>query len=105
MDLYAKTEHIIGSKVKSASIFVTRLQQICQEAKSTYNYRGQVFTFESSNCQFQRLVHGHRDALGDQAIEVDGPAQELGAQGEKSINNRNKHGYVCISTLAAASKR
>lgn len=63
----------------------------------TYNYRRQVFTLKSPNCQFQGLVHGSGDALGNQTIEVDGPAQKLGTEGrkcEQQKTNKQENMYL-----------
>lgn len=66
----------------------------------------------------QRLVHGCRNPLSDQAVEVDGATEELqNAQGKKSLesrdveddtavtlrNGKKKHRQVCLLLSSAWS--
>lgn len=44
---------------------------------TSYHYRREVLALEATDGVVQRLVHGCRDPLGDQTVQVDGATQQL----------------------------
>lgn len=56
----------------------------------SHHYGGEVFTLKATDGVVQRLVHGCRNPLSDQAVEVDGATEELqNAQAKKSLESRD----------------
>jgi len=57
---------------------------------------GEVLALEAADGLVQGLVHGGRDPLGDQTVQVDGAAQQLnhGTPGNNNNNNNNNNNEV-----------
>lgn len=54
-----------------------RVRDLAKRQHNTHHNGSQILAFKSANGQFHGPVHGCRNALSDQSVQVYGPAKEL----------------------------